>query len=815
MTAPNRILSAGLAMAALTAVSFPATAADQIVKAPAAVVESGWYFHGEVEAGWRTFIDRPPTGFGRAPAPDNWLTPRTSDSRAKFEEYGAIKPGPFLDTLHLWGGSKDGLYGIDFWAKNIGYNNQSYYLDLSKAGEHYLSLGWDQIPHLISTSGKTIFGGVGTTSLTVNDTLQGNLQANARCATSSPTSPAPCNAAAGATARANIEGFINSSATSLTLSTLREKAFVDYKYTPESNWEFKVDYSNEHRTGTRPIGINWGYNFNAAPGFASNIVESILPLDDRTQNFNATAQYLSATPWGKQWIASLKYSGSFYDNSLKYLEAENPFCITCTLPGGAGDRGPNLLRWSTDPSNSAHAVTLNNAIDLPWQSRFTSTVQYNMMRQNDPFVNTATNGLVPAALPATSANAEVNTLLANNVLTTLLTKDLKSTFRYRYYDIDNRTPELLFTNYIRADSNVSATPRRNLAIAYTKQNASGELNWRAFPWMRFGGIYAWEQYDRTRRDANVTNEHSGKFYMDGELWASTQWRGSVMYAQRRYDSYDEAAFVADIGLLSADNLAQARKFDMANRDRLKIETFLDVPINNNLTITPTLGLRNDDYPIDVVNQLGVSKDNGWNAGADLSARLSPDIRVMFSYMYEERLRNMANSGVAPTGVATPNNIWSSNIVQRYNTVITALDWKVIPERLDLRFEYLLALGSEANATNPCSSGAAGCTGGGTGVTTTQFPTEKNSFQRFSTTARYLVDPTIVSQMGWKGEVIAKVRYIYERNHTQNWAIDNMTPYIPTADQTVDLTGGGRSIFLAYINPNYTAQIIAMTLAFRW
>ena len=43
----------------------------------------------------------------------------------------------------------------------------------------------------------------------------------------------------------------------------------------------------------------------------------------------------------------------------------------------------------------------------------------------------------------------------------------------------------------------------------------------------------------------------------------------------------------------------------------------------------------------------------------------------------------------------------------------------------------------------------------------------------------------------------------------------MTPYIPTADQTTDLTGGGRSLFLAAFNPNYTAQIIAASLAFRW
>jgi hypothetical protein len=98
---------------------------------------------------------------------------------------------------------------------------------------------------------------------------------------------------------------------------------------------------------------------------------------------------------------------------------------------------------------------------------------------------------------------------------------------------------------------------------------------------------------------------------------------------------------------------------------------------------------------------------------------------------------------------------------------------------------------------------------------TPFPTERNSFQRFSATAEYTVDPDVVRRMGLKGEVVTKLRYVYERNHNWNWATDNMTPYIPTPDQTVDLTGSGRSIFLAYANPNYTAQIIVMSLAAKW
>ena len=87
-----------------------------MLKAPAADVV-GWYFFGDIEVGGRAFIQRPPTGFGRAPPPDNWLTPRTSESRAKFEEYGELRRGFFLDHLHLGAGTKNGVYAIDVWSQ--------------------------------------------------------------------------------------------------------------------------------------------------------------------------------------------------------------------------------------------------------------------------------------------------------------------------------------------------------------------------------------------------------------------------------------------------------------------------------------------------------------------------------------------------------------------------------------------------------------------------------------------------------------------------------------------------------------------------
>ncbi|HEU0011002.1 MAG TPA: hypothetical protein VFT34_14385, partial [Verrucomicrobiae bacterium] len=96
----------------------------------------------------------------------------------------------------------------------------------------------------------------------------------------------------------------------------------------------------------------------------------------------------------------------------------------------------------------------------------------------------------------------------------------------------------------------------------------------------------------------------------------------------------------------------------------------------------------------------------------------------------------------------------------------------------------------------------------------QFPTERNTFQRFNVIGRYYVDPAVVRGMGWTGDVVVKVRYTAERNHNTNWATDNVTPYVPTPD-TTELTGANRSLFLAAFNPNYTAQVIAASVAVKW
>jgi MtrB/PioB family decaheme-associated outer membrane protein len=802
-----------------------AMAADVVMptKAPS-INAADWYWNGIFEAGGNIFIEKPPSGFGKIPTDPFWLTPKTTNSNAKMDEYGKVPRGPFLDVLGIKAGTTDGRFAVDFWADNVGYNNQRYQLEVYEPGRQYFNIGWDQIPHLLSTSAKTLFGGVGSTRLTV-DTATRNFLQGQLGATFNPSQAQ----------RTNIDRFIGGAAGfggagfpapmyNIDLETLRERFIVGYRNTMFDNWDFKVDYSHEHRTGTRPLGIGWGVGTAANPRPSSGSIEVPQPLDDRTQNANASGEYAGTTPWGTRWNTALKYSGSFYSNENKSIDVDNPFCRTCSAVGPA-PFGASLLRYGLYPDNNVNGATWSTAVEIPlFKTRYVSNVQYMAFRQNDPFLNDATNGLSFGLgagqirpYPAASLNGEVNAFLTNNVLYSRLTSDLTNTARVRYYDRRDNTPVLTFANYAYADGGVStAQPLTRLPTSYTRLNIEDDLKWQPNRAWTFGVGYFFERYTYQNGEVDSTNEPGGKAFVNWTPYSWLTWRSSVQYSQRRYDHW----LVSTPG----DAGAAMRQFFVQNRNQTKANGIVEIALTKDLTVSPNGGVRWIEYPTDAVigasnlvtNSLGTQSDRSWNVGADFGIRITPELRATFGYNYEEHLLYMQSC----CGASIPfndSNKWSTQIAQHYNTFIVSGLWNAIPGKLDILADYVLAIANEANSTIGCASGNNGCTGNNSAGPTPPWPDEKNYFQRFNILAKYYVDPSVVKQMGFVGKVTLKARYTFEKNSNTNWATDNFTPYSPSAADAggADITNGGRSLFLAYNNPNYTAQIVSLGLAANW
>ena len=120
-----------------------------------------WWTHGFVEVGGRGFLNDPTYGGHIF---------QGQGSLAKYYEYSTVKPGPFGD-FNVAAGSRDGLYEIDAWGKNVGYSDQRYDAYLSKAGEQYFNFMWDQTPHVYSTSASTLFNTNGNALTLINPNI--------------------------------------------------------------------------------------------------------------------------------------------------------------------------------------------------------------------------------------------------------------------------------------------------------------------------------------------------------------------------------------------------------------------------------------------------------------------------------------------------------------------------------------------------------------------------------------------------------------------------------------------------------------------
>jgi MtrB/PioB family decaheme-associated outer membrane protein len=782
-----------------------------------------WWTHGAVELGYR--------GFANGPDRDGAVY-LDQKSLAKYYEYSTIAPGMFGGG-HAAIGSVDGLYQADIWANNIGYSDQSYWLYASKAGEHYLSVVWDQTPHVYSTSAETPFLGAGSTVLT---------PASGPVAVASP---------------ANLLGVLHQQ----DIGIERNTAAVAYRWTPTEAWDIRADYSHMTRRGSQVAGI---VELN---GFSPTEVPA--PVNDKTQNFGANGEYAGISPWGGKYSVQVAYNGSQYTDNISSYFVQNPYFPTlgsCArpTPTAAGTENCVSAQVSTPPSNSANGVAGTVAADLPLLSRYVGTVNYTAMRQNDQFQAMTNNPLAVAspfngganwntlgALPTTSLDGGINTLLSNNVITTKIFPDLTSKLTYRYYNFDNRTPNIIFPCWVSNDGTGvpiskggnpcgGVTPAgtgfeqtiSSLTIGYTKQDAGAALNWRPSREWNFNAEYGYQRYDYQQTDVNATNENSGKVSMD---WKPTTWftvRASGGYGTRTFENYNYPQLVQSIQFPTVAPFTPQqstswfycpcyRQFMFDHRQRTIANVFVDIVAFPGVTITPSFKFKDDNYGLNPQNQEGVNDSRVTSSGVDVGWIVNRRVSFAVSYYweyYDQTLYNYTDTATtsilglpfgwpfqAAPGNCTPglnaNCLITPSDKERVNTITAVANWAAIPDQLDLTVRYTVSKGTvqQQLLTAAPATACSLCQG--------QFPEVTTLLRRLDATAVYKFDPVWVAQMGWIGDLKAKLRYTWESNSVANWQNDLLAPVTPAISTT--------ALWLGYNNPNYNVQVIAGSFIATW
>ena len=811
----------------------PVSAAPPLPVKAAPPVAPAWWFHGYVQTGGRLFGNDPQS---------NGQAFNGGSSVAKYYEYTTDKPGPLLNG-HVAAGSSDGLYRVDLWSENVGYSDQSYNLNASKAGESYLNVQWDQTPHVYSTSAQTIYNGVGTNALTLPAGLSNTMFTDAGCKLVAGVVTAVaggCGNPLAAASAAKVNADIQTNLHGTDIGIRRDTASVEYRWTPQ-DWDIRANYSDTHRFGTQVQGVVFASS-------TSGVVAQVpAPVDDTTQNFGVSGEHVGTSPWNQPYNVKLSYGGSLYTDNLNGYTVQNPFCPT----GAIGDQcarvgalSSPLALMSTPPNNQANMFGETIGADLPFKSRYMGTVSYDLMRQNQAFLPetiTATfqggvgpgAGLPPAwkgsllfpgnsvaALPAPSLNGSISTLLINNVLTTAITPELKAKASYRYYDYDNGTPTLSFADWVLNDAAAAGvhSPVNTLSPGYIKQNAGEELTWSPTHEWNVGAAYGYERYDWAFADVDATNENSGKAYLD---WKPAGWatlRASGSYSERRYENYNYLGYVGlfqwpgaaasaggtTIGA-SPDYAAAYRQIFLDNRNRTQAKFQADVDLVPTFTVSPTFGLKNDDYLLNPLYEEGVLSDHSWYAGVDVAYAIDPDTNLLVTYLYEHHSQVISNSTTNAVPF-TAASLIRTDIEDNVNTVTIAVNHAFIPNKFDVKVGYTVSVATDSQPVSPAPTAA---TGG-------QYPEVKTTYQRLEALAKYKFDDDLIHRLGWRGQVTAQLGYRWERTSVQNWQADEMQTYMYSTFAAAGATNAmGYMTWLAYNNPNYNVQLVTAAINWIW
>jgi hypothetical protein len=396
----------------------------------------GWYTEGEAAFGGQVFITKPGD--------------TSANSAAKFNEYGDRTDPLSLSSINFGVVKKDGTFRADLHGSDIGADNQKLELDLQQPGVQYLTLGWYKTPQLRSDTAQSIFNGVGSTNLTVPNsvvqalygglfptsvvtngpgfsnpsvtgtspganTVLNGLPVNATnpglgytfagqpfgCLLGSQANTAACGNGKGGYVTP-VQTTILDNEHRINLGIQRDRKEIDYRWTVNEHWNIEVDYSNEHRFGVQEQG------FLFSSSTSTPMAQVAAPIDDRTQDATISAEYAGLSPWGKNWNAMLRYNVSLYTDAFSAFTAENPFGGPGS-PAGTGTLcpitnaayGPNCYgvgQMGAAPDNGSQSVMGQFGVDLPGfkSNRYMATLQYTQMTQNQAFIPMTINpGVTP------------------------------------------------------------------------------------------------------------------------------------------------------------------------------------------------------------------------------------------------------------------------------------------------------------------------------------------------------------------------------------------------------------------------------------
>jgi MtrB/PioB family decaheme-associated outer membrane protein len=405
------------------------------------------------------------------------------------------------------------------------------------------------------------------------------------------------------------------------------------------------------------------------------VVQLPEPIDYRTEDIRFTLHYN-----GDRCQLDTIYHFSQFDNGTDALTWNSLFHAPGFINAAATDyddirNGIGGTSYATtgrmglDPDNTYHHLALNVGASLPWESRLSASAAAGRMKQDEALLPYATSdfGATLASLPRSSADAEIDTAMLNLVYTFQPIRRLNANIHYRYYELDNNTPQDVFHYYTQDTNNHGYLNERiNIGYGYTQNKLGLELGYYLGKAGTLRFAYDNEKRDRDFREVDETDEDTFKLscrvHPFERLWVNAtfatgkreggEYNGEVTDLSYHYDPTDPANHAQPNNpLLAFGNAPGLRKFDVTERDRDEFTFSVGfVPIE---TVNANLSYRGrkDDFASDTLSsistwdsvagtfvtvpidptQLGLLKDESSSLVLDLN--YSPSQRMSLSGFY--------------------------------------------------------------------------------------------------------------------------------------------------------------------------------------
>ena len=610
----------------------------------------------------------------------------TDINSSRFREYRDVPTGLVIPFVRFAGDDK---FRYDVTAENV-LQSDARYRVLAEPGSIGIEAEYIKIPHRFGNDAHTLLQQTGPGVFSISPTLRQTFQD--AITRQFAISPASVN-------YTFLSSLVSSSlaATSgIDIALLRERGQVEMRLTRDRPLDLRLIYFQEKRQGTRAAGTSFGFG---------NVVESLEPIEYRTRDFGATAE------WTRK---SLLLRGGFhyndFANAVPFQEFDNPFRATdstdpnaYTAPGAGSIGGASFGRVSLPPDNKATTGSVGFLYKFAKRSRLSADATLGQWSQNDPFmpfstntaIRTPVNAVDLSSLPARSLDGKIRTFSFSSLFTTRPIEHLNLTARVRRYDLRNDTARIRFPEgYVRFDGVFEDIPRISVPYGNTTDGLTASAAYDFGP-VNLEGGYRHDKWDRTFRETESTSQNVG--YVKADL-RPADWvvmRGSFEKGSRDFSgleiersehaSYLDAGAPVNLLAVHSETVCPAGticnlRYDQSKKDLDRYGAFVELSPGGNASLTFSYVKGKDRYTESLFGLISADTE-----AISAEADYMPRERVnLFAFYTRENIATFQRGRQSGATVSlNPLDNWTSDIKDKADSYGVGGTFGLVKEKVDL------------------------------------------------------------------------------------------------------------------------------------